>query len=112
MSRTITKSLQRTLKGFGVSRLLQSRKAATLINPTQVHPGNDQSTDKKKEPEIRTVSVTLDKTLRPDFSEENKTNIKSLLVKKQKTLSEHMDEIQLVTMKAQLEVSDLIFKDE
>lgn len=71
-------------------------------NKSEKHP-----VQKKEAPstERRTVSVTLDKVLRKEFSDENKAAIKQLLIDKQARMSSHIDEIQSAIAMAQLEVS-------
>ncbi|GJJ70596.1 hypothetical protein EMPS_02945 [Entomortierella parvispora] len=64
------------------------------------------SVPKEKEPEVqlRTISVPLEKVLRKDFEDADKTAIKELLTQKQEAMSSHMEELQSALAMAQLEV--------
>ncbi|GJJ78521.1 hypothetical protein EMPS_10880 [Entomortierella parvispora] len=60
--------------------------------------------EKEHEVQLRTISVPLEKVLRKDFQDADKTAIKELLTQKQEAMSSHMEELQSALAMAQLEV--------
>ncbi|KAG0043134.1 hypothetical protein BGZ83_011783 [Gryganskiella cystojenkinii] len=76
---------------------------AKAVKKNQSEKGPEPK-NKAPDTKLRTVSVTLDKVLRKDFSEEAKATIKQLLVTKQAKMSSHVDEIQSAIAMAQLVV--------
>lgn len=74
---------------------IKNKKSKKDIDPQESVP----------KPEMRTVSVTLNKILRGGFSDEDKEAIALLLATKQEQMSSHMEELQSAVAMAQLEVS-------